>query len=58
MLINCFVIDRFGKSEKGFNPETWGEAISGRINKQKPKSFPKENPSGSITPPRVTGKPK
>ena len=56
--LNPAEIDRFGKPEKGFNPETWGEAISGRINKQKPKSFPKENPSGSITPPRVTGKPK
>ncbi len=49
---------RFTDRKKGFEPETWGEAISGRVSKQKPKSFPKENPSGSITPPRVTGKPK
>lgn len=49
---------RFTDRKKGFKPETWGEAISGRVNKQKPKTFPKENPSGAITPPRVTGKPK
>jgi len=51
-------VERFTDLDKGFHPETWGDAISGRINKQKPKRFPKENPSGSITPPRVTGKPK
>ena len=51
-------IVRFRNRKKGFNPETWGEAMTGRINKQKPKSFAKDNPLGSINSPKVTGKPK
>ena len=48
---------RFSDPRKGFEPKTWGEAITGRIDKQS-GSFSKNNPYGSNEPPRVTGKPK
>ena len=40
---------RFGDAQ------TWGEAITGRINKQT-GGFGTSNPNGSLTPPRITGK--
>jgi uncharacterized Zn-binding protein involved in type VI secretion len=43
---------RFGEAR------TWGEALTNRINNQKPGSFGTENPNGSPNPPRITGKPK
>lgn len=36
---------------------TWGEAITGRINAQRPKSFSSENPYGSPTSPKIIGRP-
>ncbi|MBQ0528513.1 VENN motif pre-toxin domain-containing protein [Providencia rettgeri] len=48
---------RFSDPRKGFEPKTWGEAITGRIDKQS-GGFSKNNPYGSNEPPRVTGKPK
>ncbi|MWP63298.1 hypothetical protein GQ593_13275, partial [Gilliamella sp. Pas-s25] len=35
--------------------KTWGEAIKGRINKQS-GGFGKQNPNGSIQPPKIKGK--
>ena len=51
-------VERFTDLDKGFYPDTWGEAMTGRINRQKPKSFAKDNPLGSIDSPKVTGKQK
>ncbi|GMR16928.1 MAG: hypothetical protein BMS9Abin31_1326 [Gammaproteobacteria bacterium] len=48
---------RFAIPKKGIYPKTWGEAINVRINKQT-GGFAKSNPSGSLAPPRLTGKPK
>jgi hypothetical protein len=50
-------VSRFSDPRKGFVPTTWGEAITGRINKQS-GGFSKNNPYGSNTPPRISGKPK
>ncbi|WP_176700595.1 VENN motif pre-toxin domain-containing protein, partial [Gilliamella sp. App4-10] len=50
-------VNRFSDPKKGFVPTTWGEAITGRINKQS-GGFSKNNPYGSSTPPRISGKPK
>ncbi|KDN09308.1 putative hemolysin [Gilliamella apicola] len=50
-------VNRFSDPKKGFIPTTWGEAITGRINKQS-GGFSKNNPYGSSTPPRISGKPK
>jgi hypothetical protein len=50
-------VNRFSDPRKGFVPTTWGEAITGRINKQS-GGFSKNNPYGSNTPPRISGKPK
>ncbi|WP_275416222.1 hypothetical protein [Snodgrassella communis] len=50
-------VNRFSDPRKGFVPTTWGEAITGRINKQS-GGFSKNNPYGSSTPPRINGKPK
>lgn len=50
-------ITRFSDPRKGFTPQTWGEAIKGRIDKQS-GGFGKDNPYGSIDPPRTTGKPR
>ncbi|WP_275415315.1 VENN motif pre-toxin domain-containing protein, partial [Snodgrassella gandavensis] len=50
-------VNRFSDPRKGFVPTTWGEAITGRINKQS-GGFSKNNPYGSSTPPRISGKPK
>ncbi|WP_245983350.1 DUF6862 domain-containing protein, partial [Trinickia fusca] len=49
-------LSRFAKPEKGFNPKTWGEAISGRIGSQT-GGFGRVNPNGAYQPPRITGKP-
>ena len=43
---------RFGEAK------TWGEALSNRINNQKPKSFGSNNPNGTLDQPKITGKPK
>ncbi|WP_089359716.1 hypothetical protein [Pseudomonas segetis] len=48
-------MQRFAKPEKGFNPKTWGEAITGRINSQS-GGFAKGNPYGASDAPRITGK--
>ncbi|WP_272502599.1 ParB N-terminal domain-containing protein [Aeromonas veronii] len=37
-------------------PDTWGEAIILRIEKQKPKSFSKNNQFGSDVDPKLSGK--
>ena len=37
-------------------PDTWGEALQLRIQKQKPKRFGNENPHGSDDLPKLTGK--
>jgi hypothetical protein len=50
-------VNRFSDPKKGFVPVTWGDAITGRINKQS-GGFSKNNPYGSSTPPRISGKPK
>ena len=50
-------VNRFSDPKKGFIPTTWGEAITGRINKQS-GGFSKNNPFGSNTPPRISGKTK
>lgn len=36
---------------------TWGDALTGRINSQRPASFGSVNPNGSPIPPRITGRP-
>ena len=38
--------------------KTWGEAITQRIQDQRPKSFGNKNPDGSSNAPKITGKPK
>nr|WP_228198579.1 VENN motif pre-toxin domain-containing protein [Acinetobacter baylyi] len=43
---------RFGEAK------TWGEAITNRINNQRPKSFSQSNPNGTLDQPKITGKPK
>lgn len=43
---------RFGEAK------TWGEAITNRINNQRPKSFSQNNPNGTLDQPKITGKPK
>ncbi|WP_240520117.1 hemagglutinin repeat-containing protein [Enterobacter roggenkampii] len=48
---------RFSDPKRGLSPTTWGEAITGRINKQS-GSFSKDNPYGANESPRITGKPK
>lgn len=48
---------RFSDPKRGLAPTTWGEAITGRINKQS-GSFSKDNPYGANESPRITGKPK
>ncbi len=48
-------IERFSDRKRGFVPQTWGEAITGRINKQS-GGFGTKNPYGSNKPPRITGK--
>ncbi|WP_236650488.1 hemagglutinin repeat-containing protein [Photorhabdus laumondii] len=48
---------RFSDPRRGLEPKTWGEAITGRINKQT-GGFSKNNPYGSDAPPRITGKSK
>lgn len=48
---------RFSEPKKGFIPKTWGEAITGRIDKQS-GGFSVNNPYGSNESPRITGKPK
>ncbi|MGC1019606.1 hemagglutinin repeat-containing protein [Pantoea agglomerans] len=48
-------IERFSDRKRGFVPQTWGEAISGRINKQS-GGFSNNNPYGSNESPRITGK--
>lgn len=48
---------QFSDPRKGFEPKTWGEAITGRIVKQS-GGFSKNNPNGSNEPSRLTGKPK
>ncbi|WP_335340262.1 VENN motif pre-toxin domain-containing protein [Gilliamella sp. WF3-4] len=50
-------VNRFSDPKKGFVPVSWGDAITGRINKQS-GGFSKNNPYGSSTPPRISGKPK
>ncbi|MGC1008256.1 VENN motif pre-toxin domain-containing protein [Pantoea agglomerans] len=48
-------IERFSDRKRGFVPQTWGEAISGRINKQS-GGFSNNNPYDSNESPRITGK--
>jgi hypothetical protein len=48
---------RFSDPRRGLEPKTWGEAITGRINKQT-GGFSKNNPYGANESPRITGKPK
>lgn len=48
-------IERFSDRKRGFVPQTWGEAITGRINKQS-GGFSNSNPYGSNEPPRITGR--
>ncbi|WP_387691842.1 hypothetical protein [Photorhabdus sp. RM71S] len=48
---------RFSDPRRGLEPKTWGEAITGRINKQT-GGFSKSNPDGSDELPRITGKSK
>ncbi len=48
-------IERFSDRKRDFIPQTWGEAITGRINKQS-GGFGDKNPYGSYDVPRVTGK--
>lgn len=48
---------QFSDPRKGFEPKTWGEAITGRIDKQS-GGFSKNNPYGSNEPYGLTGKPK
>ncbi|HGY1191389.1 TPA: hemagglutinin repeat-containing protein [Citrobacter braakii] len=48
---------RFSDPKRGLAPTTWGEAITGRINKQS-GNFSKDNPYGANESPRITGKPK
>ncbi|MBD2826942.1 hemagglutinin repeat-containing protein, partial [Xenorhabdus szentirmaii] len=48
---------RFSDPRRGLEPKTWGEAITGRINKQT-GGFSKKNPYGSDESPRITGKSK
>jgi len=47
------VIERFSDRKRGFVPQTWGEKITGRINKQS-GGFSTNNPYGSNEPPRIT----
>ncbi|AFI88574.1 hypothetical protein EXT68_10585 [Pectobacterium parmentieri] len=48
-------IERFSDRKRGFVPQTWGEAITGRINKQS-GGFGTQNPYGSNESPRITGR--
>lgn len=43
---------RFGEAK------TWGEAITNRINNQRPKSFSQNNPNRTLDQPKITGIPK
>ena len=54
-LLSASEIKRFTIPKKGFVPKTWGEAITGRINKQT-GGFSKDNPYGASQPPRITGR--
>ncbi|MGM3389632.1 DUF637 domain-containing protein [Stutzerimonas stutzeri] len=54
-LLSASEIKRFTIPKKGFVPKTWGEAITGRINKQT-GGFSKENTYGASQPPRITGR--
>lgn len=48
-------VERFSDRKRGFVPQTWGEAITGRINKQS-GGFSTNNPYGSYESPRITGR--
>ncbi|WP_317619084.1 hemagglutinin repeat-containing protein [Dickeya zeae] len=48
-------IERFSDRKRDFVPQTWGEAITGRINKQS-GGFGDKNPYGSYDAPRITGR--
>lgn len=48
-------IERFSDRKREFVPQTWGEAITGRINKQS-GGFGTQNPYSSNEPPRITGR--
>ena len=48
-------VERFSDRKHSFVPQTWGEAITGRINKQS-GGFSTNNPYGSNEPPRITGR--
>ena len=50
-------IIRFRDKKKGQEPETWGEAITDRINNQS-KKFKEQNPNGTHDLPKITGKTK
>ncbi|WP_236883897.1 hemagglutinin repeat-containing protein [Dickeya fangzhongdai] len=48
-------VERFSDRKRDFVPQTWGEAITGRINKQS-GGFGDKNPYGSYDAPRITGR--
>ncbi|QGL26300.1 hypothetical protein GJV52_12645 [Neisseria brasiliensis] len=50
--------DRMITSGRFGDAKTWGEAITKRISDQRPKSFGNNNPSGTPTAPKITGKSK
>ena len=54
-LLSDSEIKRFSIPKKGIIPKTWGEAITGRINKQT-GGFSRENPYGASQSPRITGR--